>query len=574
MKTVLKYIKPYYLRMLWGLTIKIAGTVVELFIPYILTHILENVIYTSNVKKIVFWGFMMMLCAGCACIFNIIANRMASKVSNDFSEILRRDLFAKTLRLSAAQTDAFTIASLESRITTDTYNIYHFVGMMQRMGVRAPIMLIGGIIITMIMDSYLSLVMVATMPLLFICVYIVSASGIPLYKKVQTSVDGMIRVVREDAQGIRVIKALSKDKYEHKRYDKANLALVKNERKAGIIMGSVHPIMNLFMNMGIVAVVALSANRVLNHQSTPETVIAFMQYFTQISMSMMVMSRMFTMASKCSASANRVAEILNCEDTLKERSEEEFPRNDNGSVIEFKDVDFSYIGVKKDLTDISFKIKDGESLGIIGATGSGKSTIIKLLLRFYDVGSGAIYIDGKDIRTIDRKELYSYFGTVMQNDFLYNDTIYENIKFGRDLSDEQIKTAAKIAQADGFITYFEDGYEHILSQKGTNISGGQKQRILISRAIASKPRILILDDSSSALDYKTESNLRKALNENFKDTILINVAQRVSAVKNCTQIIVLENGEIIGMGTHEELLNNCSEYKEISDSQMGGAIVE
>ncbi|MBE6739960.1 MAG: ABC transporter ATP-binding protein [Ruminococcaceae bacterium] len=574
MKTVLKYIKPYYLRMLWGLSIKIAGTVVELFIPYILTHILENVIYTSNVKKIVFWGFMMILCAGCACIFNVIANRMASKVSNDFSEILRRDLFAKTLRLSAAQTDAFTIASLESRITTDTYNIYHFVGMMQRMGVRAPIMLIGGIIITMIMDSYLSLVMVATMPLLFICVYIVSASGIPLYKKVQTSVDGMIRVVREDAQGIRVIKALSKDKYEHKRYDKANLALVKNERKAGIIMGSVHPIMNLFMNMGIVAVVALSANRVLNHQSTPETVIAFMQYFTQISMSMMVMSRMFTMASKCSASANRVAEILNCEDTLKERSEEEFPRNDNGSVIEFKDVDFSYIGVKKDLTDISFKIKDGESLGIIGATGSGKSTVIKLLLRFYDVGSGAIYIDGKDIRTIDRKELYSYFGTVMQNDFLYNDTIYENIKFGRDLSDEQIKTAAKIAQADGFITCFEDGYEHILSQKGTNISGGQKQRILISRAIASKPRILILDDSSSALDYKTESNLRKALNENFKDTILINVAQRVSAVKNCTQIIVLENGEIIGMGTHEELLNNCSEYKEISDSQMGGAIVE
>ena len=484
MKTVLKYIKPYYLRMFFGLVIKIAGTVVELFIPYILTHILENVIYTSDVKKIIFWGLMMVLCAGSACILNIIANRMASKVSNDFSEILRRDLFAKTLRLSAAQTDYFTIASLESRITTDTYNIYHFIGMMQRMGVRAPIMLIGGIIITMIMDSYLSLVMVATMPLLFICVYIVSASGIPLYKKVQTAVDGMIRVVREDAQGIRVIKALSKDKYEHKRYDNVNKALVKNEKKAGIIMGSVHPIMNLFMNMGIVAVVALSANRVLNHQSTPETVIAFMQYFTQISMSMMIMSRMFTMASKCSASANRVAEVLNCEDTLTEKSEEEFPSNNNGSIIEFKNVDFSYIGVKKDLTDISFKIKEGESLGIIGATGSGKSTIIKLLLRFYDVGSGAIYIDGKDIRTIDRKELYSYFGTVMQNDFLYNDSIYENIKFGRDLSEDEIKSAAKIAQADGFINDFEDGYNHLLSQKGTNISGGQKQRILISRAIA------------------------------------------------------------------------------------------
>ncbi len=574
MKTLLKYIKPYYLRMLLGLSIKITGTVVELFIPFILTHILENVIYTADVKKIIFWGIMMMLCAGSACICNIIANRMAARVSNDFSEHLRRDLFAKTLRLSAAQTDAFTIASLESRITTDTYNIYHFVGMMQRMGVRAPIMLIGGIIITMIMDSYLSMVMVATMPLLFICVYFVSSCGIPLYKKVQTSVDAMIRVVREDAQGIRVIKALSKDKYEHKRYDKVNIALVKNEKRAGIIMGSVHPIMNLFMNMGIVAVVALSANRVLNNQSTPETVIAFMQYFTQISMSMMVMSRMFTMGSKCSASANRVAEVLNCEDTLTEKSENEFPSKDNNCVIEFDNVSFSYIGIKKDLTDISFKIKEGESLGIIGATGSGKSTIIKLLLRFYDVESGAVYIDGRDIRTINREELYSYFGTVMQNDFLYNDSIYENIKFGRDLSEEEIKTAAQIAQAHNFICDFEEGYEHILSQKGTNISGGQKQRILISRAIAAKPRFLILDDSSSALDYKTESNLRKALNENFKDTILINVAQRVSAVKNCTQIIVLENGRIIGCGTHEELLESCTEYKEISDSQMGGAIVE
>ncbi len=574
MKTVLKYIQPYYFKMLLGLSIKIAGTVVELFIPYILTHILGTVIETSDFKKIFFWGMMMILCAALACIFNIIANRMAARVSNDFSETLRKDLFAKTLSLSAAQTDNFTVASLESRITTDTYNIYHFVCMIQRMGVRAPIMLIGGIIITMIMDSYLSLVMVASMPLLFICVYFVSSRGIPLYKKVQSSVDNMIRAVREDTLGIRVIKALSKDKYEHKRYDIVNKALVKNEKKAGITMGSVHPIMNLFMNMGIVAVVALSANRVLNQQSTPETVIAFMQYFTQISMSMMVMSRMFTMASKCSASANRVAEILNSEDTLIERSESEFPPIKTDSIIEFSKVGFSYIGIKDDLSDITFKIKYGESLGIIGATGSGKSTVIKLLLRFYDVQKGAVYIDGKDIRTIERKTLYSYFGTVMQNDFLYNDSIYENIRFGRSLTEDKVVSAAKIAQADEFISAFKDGYNHILSQKGTNISGGQKQRILISRAIAGKPRILILDDSSSALDYKTESLLRKAINENLGDTILINVAQRVSAVKNCTKIIVLDNGKIIGYGTHEELLEKCSEYKEISDSQMGGAIVE
>ncbi|MBR2044240.1 MAG: ABC transporter ATP-binding protein [Clostridia bacterium] len=574
MKTLLKYLKPYFPRMSGGLIIKIAGTVVELFIPYILTHILETVILTQKVSSIIFWGVLMVLCAAAACVFNIIANRMAASVSRDFSEKVRHDLFAKTLRLSAAQTDKFTIASLESRITTDTYNIHHFVGMMQRMGVRAPIILIGGIIITLIMDSYLSMVMIATMPLLFITVYLVSRNGIPLYKKVQQSVDKMIRVVREDAQGIRVIKALSKDKYEHKRYNEVNVGLVKDEKRAGIIMGSVHPIMNLFMNMGIVAVVALSAARVTNRLSTPETVIAFMQYFTQISMSMMAMSRIFTMASKSIASANRIEEILLSEDELIEQSIEDYPQNNRGNIIEFRNVSFSYNGKKEDLSNISFIINPGESLGIIGATGSGKSTLIKLLLRLYDVDKGEIFLNGRNVRTINRSELYSNFGSVMQNDFLYNDTIMENIKFGRDISDDEVVEAAKIAQAHGFISDFSDGYEHVLSQHGTNISGGQKQRVLISRAIAAKPRILILDDSSSALDYKTESALRNALNENLTDTVLINVAQRVSAVKGCSLILVLDEGKIIGSGTHEELLQSCKEYKEISDSQMGGAIVE
>lgn len=574
MKTLLKYLKPYYRRMAVGLTIKTAGTVVELFIPYILTHILQTVISSLKIKNIVFWGLLMVLCAATACFCNIIANRMAAAVSRNFSEEVRRDLFAKTLSLSAAQTDKFTIASLESRITTDTYNIHHFIGMMQRMGVRAPIMLIGGISITMIMDSYLSLVMLATMPLLFVSVYFVSKKGIPLYKNVQNSVDKMIRVVREDVQGIRVIKALSKDTYEHKRYDKVNISLVKDEKRAGIIMGSVHPIMNFFMNMGIVAVIALSAARVTNNLSSPETVIAFMQYFTQISMSMMVMSRIFSMASKSFASAKRVEEVLLCENELIEKSEFAFPQNNNKNAIEFFNVSFSYSGIKNDLSDISFSLKPGESLGIIGPTGSGKSTIIKLLLRFYDVNKGAIYIHGRDIRTIDRKELYSYFGSVTQNDFLYNDSIKENIKFGRDLSDDAIIEATKIAQANDFITDFSDGYNHILSQNGTNISGGQKQRVLISRAIASNPEILILDDSSSALDYKTERALRLALKEKMKDTIIINVAQRTSAVKDCTLILVLDEGKIIGKGTHDELMQNCIEYKEISDSQMGGAIVE
>ena len=574
MRTVFKYLLPFKYKMTLGLFIKIVGTVVELFLPYILSHILKNVVVDQDVTKILLWGGAMVLCALVACLCNITANRMAAKVSCSFSEKLRQDLFDKTLRLSAANTDKFTIPSLESRITTDTYHVHGFVGMMQRMGVRAPILLIGGISVTLIMDSFLSLAMISILPFIFLAVYFISKKGTPLYTKVQASVDKMIRIVREDIQGIRVIKALSKNEYEHNRFDKANKALVKDETKAGTTMNGVNPIMNLLMNMGIVLVIALSANRVADHRSDPETVIAFMQYFTQISMAIMFVGRMFVMYTKCAASAGRIAEVLNCENDIKTESKADFPNLETESHIVFKDVNFSYTSKYMNLKNINFELKKGGNLGIIGATGSGKSTLVKLLLRFYDVSTGAIYINGEDIRTLSPEVLYKNFGTAMQYDFLYNDSILENIRFGRNISDEDVFTAAKIAQAAPFIEGFADGYEHILSQKGTNISGGKKQRILISRALASKPEILVLDDSSSALDYKTDANLRKALAENLKDTTLITVAQRVSSVKDCDLILVLENGEIIGAGSHDYLLDNCTEYKEISESQMGGAFVE
>ncbi|MBQ4131190.1 MAG: ABC transporter ATP-binding protein [Clostridia bacterium] len=574
MRTVFKYLLPFKYKMTLGLFIKVVGTVVELFLPYILSHILKNVVVDQDVTKILLWGGAMVLCALVACLCNITANRMAAKVSCNFSEKLRQDLFDKTLRLSAAQTDKFTIPSLESRITTDTYHVHGFVGMMQRMGVRAPILLIGGISVTLIMDSFLSLAMISILPFIFLAVYFISKKGTPLYTKVQASVDKMVRIVREDIQGIRVIKALSKNEYEHNRFDTANKALVKDETKAGTTMNGVNPIMNLLMNVGIVLVIALSANRVADHRSDPETVIAFMQYFTQISMAIMFVGRMFVMYTKCAASAGRIAEVLNCENDIKTENKADFPNLETENHIVFKDVNFGYTSKYLNLKNISFELKKGGNLGIIGATGSGKSTLVKLLLRFYDVSSGGIYINGEDIRTLSPEVLYKKFGTAMQYDFLYNDSILENIRFGRNISDEDIFAAAKIAQAAPFIEGFEDGYEHILSQKGTNISGGQKQRILISRALASKPEILVLDDSSSALDYKTDANLRKALAENLKDTTLITVAQRVSSVKDCDLILVLENGEIFGAGSHDYLLESCTEYKEISDSQMGGAFVE
>ena len=573
MKTVIGYLKEYFNKILLSFGVKIIGTVAELLIPFILSHVLSNIV-GRDVKTVVMWGVLMMVCATASCVFNVKANRMATGVSRDFVENLRRDLFAKTLRLSAAQTDKFTIPSLESRITTDTYNVHGFFTMMLRLGARAPIVLVGGIAITLIMDAYLAMVMFAVLPFIFITVLFVSRKGIRLYKKVQHSVDNMIRIVREDSNGIRVIKALSKSDYEHRRYEKANRALIKDEISAGIVMGGSHPLMNFFMNAGIVGVVALSSGRVQNGLSSPETVIAFMQYFTLLSMAMMAITRMFVMYTKAAASAQRIEEVLTSGEEITVMSKELYPDKETDAHILFDNVTFSYKGRRNNLENISFKVKKGGSLGIIGATGSGKSTIIKLLLRFYDVNEGGIYVDGEDIRTIEKVRLYKKFGSALQQDFLYADTVEENIKFGRELSRDDVVRAAKIAQADDFINGFPDRYGHILAQHGTNISGGQKQRLLISRALAANPEILILDDSSSALDYKTDAALRRTLSENMADTTVITVAQRVSSVKDSDLIIVLDDGKIIGIGKHDELLENCIEYREISDSQMGGAFVE
>ena len=578
MKQVFSFLKPLKFRITVGMIIKIIGTVVELFIPFLLTYILEDVIGSMDIRKILFYGGLMVLCAIIAAVSNIVANRMAAKTAMLYTYELRRALFSKTLYLSAQKTSDFTIPSLETRITSDTYDIQSFVGMMQRIGVRAPILLIGGIIITLIMDKYLALVMIATLPVIFFVVYGISKKSVPMYSKVRDSADNMVRIVREDVQGIRVVKALSKNEFENARYDKANKKLQNDEIKAGTVMAIVNPSMTMLMNLGIVGVVATSAYLVNAGKSSPATVIAFMQYFTLISMAMMSLSRIFMMFTKCAASAKRIGAVLNCKnelDVIDEYNKESTTAEKiNQNHIVFENVSFSYLGKKNNVSDLSLEVKKGMRIGIIGRAGSGKSTIMRLLMRFYDVDKGAIYINGKNIKAYKPHELTQMFGVVMQNDFLYADTIEENIDFGRNLSHEQIVRAAQIAQAEKFIEEKPEKYDYRISAGGTNLSGGQRQRILIARAIAANPEILILDDSSSALDYATDMNLRKMLEMQMPDSTIITVAQRVSSVKNCHIILVLDDGEIIGKGTHEELLENCEEYKEISNSQMGGAFVE
>ena len=574
MKLLFKYLATMKWFIALNLTVKIAATLVELLIPYVLGHILDNVVPTRSVKAIVLWGVSMILFSVCACVGNIVANRMAARVARNATEKVRNSLFERITHLSSAQIDKFTIPSLESRLTSDTYHVHHFIGMSLRMGVRAPILLLGGTIITLTLDPILTLVMVSVLPFLWGTVYLITRRGIPLFKQSQRSVDGMIRVVREDSQGIRVIKALSKVDYERRRYDVANKKLVEDEKRASTNMSLSNPLVTMFLHMGLVAVIVVGAYLVNGNNSSAGTIIAFVQYFTMISNAMIGITRIFVNATKGTASMHRIAEVINTEPDLETVSEEIYPRQNTSAAVKFDRVSFSYLGVRDDLQDISFELKKGQSLGMIGATGSGKTTVTQLLMRLYDVREGGVYINGRDVRTIPHDELNSGFGIVMQNDFIYAGSIRDNIDFGRGLTDEQIMTAARIAQAAEFIEGFDDGLDHHLNSKGTNLSGGQRQRLLISRAIAGSPEILVLDDSSSALDYKTDAALRKAIREELSDVTSIIVAQRVSSIMHCDLILVLDGGRIVGRGTHEELMEGCDIYREISESQIGGAFVD
>lgn len=575
MKKIFGYLRPYIGRMSVGVIIKFIGTIMDLFIPWILAHIIDYIIPMQNINLIFVWGGLMVICSILGVTLNIVANRMAAKVARDTTRRVRHDLFEKISYLSSTQVDDFGIPSLISRMTTDTYNVHNMIGMMQRIGIRAPILVIGGIFMTSSLDIYLTLVLIAILPMLGFLVYFITKKSLPLYKEQQGSVDKLIRKVRENIVGIRVIKALSKTDYEREQFKEVNLDVVKKEKRAGMTTAVINPSMSLLLNLGLVCIIIVGAFRVNMGLTEVGKIIAFLTYFTIILNAMMAVTRVFIVLSRASASANRIEEVLITEKDLN--IQETVNANDltvnqlkvkNDYHIEFNNVSFSYNSIENNLSNISFKLKRGESLGIIGSTGSGKTTIISLLMRFYDVNEGEILIDGQNIKSIDKFDLSEKFGIVFQNDTIFEDTILENITLGRKIDIEQVKEASVYAQALDFIENIDGNYDAKLDIRGANLSGGQKQRILISRALAGRPEILILDDSSSALDYKTDANLRNEINNNFKDTTTIIVAQRVSSIMNSDHIIVLEDGEILGYGTHDELINTCEIYKEISQSQM------
>lgn len=567
MREIFRYLKPHVPKMLGGFVFKFSGTLVELFIPMILSYIIDDVVPTGNITLVYWWGGAMLLCAVMALINNIVANRMASAVARETTRSVRHDLFAKISYLSSRQIDDFSIPSLESRLTTDTYNVNQVIGMMQRLGVRAPILLVGGIFVTMAMEPVLTLVMIAIMPFIGVVVWLVTRKGVPMYTYLQKGIDIMVRTVRENISGIRVIKALSRTEQEKEHFSRVNQEVVNRETKASITMGITNPMMNLFLNTGLTLVVVVGAFRVNSGVTKVGAIIAFLSYFTIILNAMLSITRLFVMYSRGSASASRICEVLYTREDLKVV---EAPTVSEEAHVVFDDVCFSYQKKGDDISHISFTLKKGETLGIIGGTGSGKSTIAALLMRLYERDSGSIRISGHPVESIPPEELHTKFGVVFQNDVLFADTIASNIDFGRNLPKERIVQAARCAQAMEFIDALPDGFQHMLTPRGTNLSGGQKQRVLLARALAGYSEILILDDSSSALDYRTDASLRQALREEYSDVTTIVIAQRVSSILHADHILVLEDGKALGYGTHEELLETCPLYREISESQMGG----
>ncbi len=569
MKKVLSvYLKPYYARMLMGFVIKFIGTIMDLCLPWILAYMIDLIIPQGRKNSIYLWGLVMLVCSVLALTFNVIANRMASKVARDTTETLRHDLFEKVMWLSNTKTDAFTKPSLISRLTTDTYNIQQMLGRVQRLGVRAPILVVGGILVTLTLDPVLTLVLVSVMPITAFVTYYFSRKSIPMYNALQQSIDKFVRLLREDIAGIRVIKALSKTGYETERYNTLNKEVVTLEKKADITMAIVNPATNLFLNLGLVFVVIVGAYRVNYGSSEVGKILAFLTYFTIILNAMINISKMFVIVSKAVASANRIVEVIDVPEEMLPALCDKLA--DETAFIRFSHVTFSYKETQEEpnLTDISFALDKGETLGIIGATGSGKSTLAALLLRFYEVNQGNIYIEGEDIRAIPTGKLRERFGVVFQNDTIFEDSIAENVRMGRTLSEEDIKEAITHAKAKEFVEEVGRGYDNHINVRGANLSGGQKQRILIARALAAHPDILILDDSSSALDYKTDAALRYELTMHFADTTKIIIAQRVSSIMHADHIMVLEDGKVIGYGSHEALLEQCEVYHEIRDSQL------
>lgn len=545
----------------------------ELLIPFFMAKLIDNGIRHNNIHYIFQMG-LIMLCiviVGAASAF--MCQNCASIASQGFGTELRQATMEKIGTLSFAQIDELGTSSLINRIISDINQLQVGFAMLIRLAVRVPFLCIGGIIMAMTINLKLSLVLFIMVPLFSFAIYKIMSTSIPKYKEVQSKLDKIAVVVRENLSGVRVIRAFAKMNDERKRFEKANNEYSKISISVSKISSLLNPVTTIIINFGIIAIMWFGGIEVNVGNMTQGEVIAYINYVNMILSALIVVANLLITFTKAAVSGKRVSEVLNVEKDLVDGKGIVSIKNgqlkNEDNIIEFKNVSFSYNkNTNRALNNVSFRIRKGQTIGIIGSTGSGKSTLVNLAQRFYDVDEGSIFISGTDVKDYRREEIQSKIGIVPQKAVLFTGTIAENIKWGlENATDEQIRKAAKIAQAEEYIEKMPHKYDTNISQGGVNLSGGQKQRLTIARALVKNPEILILDDSSSALDYATDSALRRDIKKYTEDMTVIVIAQRVASIRNSDLIIVLDDGELVGMGTNEELLQNCEVYKEINDSQ-------
>jgi ATP-binding cassette, subfamily B, multidrug efflux pump len=569
MLRLFRFLKPYTAMIIGVLAFVFLQTLGDLYLPTLMSKIINDGVLQGDTAKIMQIGGFMLLVAGGGALCAIFASFLSSKIAVGFGTILRSKVFRRVESYSLHEFDKIGTATLITRTTNDINQVQMVTVMIMRMMVSAPMMAIGGIIMALQEDTQLTWVLAIAIPVLTGVIVLIASRMIPLFRLVQVKIDKINLVLREKLTGIRVIRAFNTVEHEAKRFDEANIDLTGNYIKVNKIMAFMMPSIMLVMNFTSLAVLWFGGIFISRGTMDLGALAAFTQYAMQIMFSMLMLSLMFIMVPRAQAAAVRINEVLDTIPEIIDPTDVENSFTGKG-YVQFKDVNFTYHGAEEPaLRNISFSARPGEVTAIIGSTGSGKSTLINLIPRFYDVDSGSILIGGVDVKKMSQESLRAKIGFVPQKAVLFSGTITENMIFGNDqATEEEIRHAAEVAQATEFITNMDNGFEHQITQGGTNLSGGQKQRLSIARALVKKPEVYVFDDSFSALDFKTDARLRAALKQEIAEATVIIVAQRVGTVMDADRIIVLDEGKIAGMGTHRELLGTCEVYREIVSSQL------
>lgn len=571
---VLRYLKPYWLFALLCPLAMILEVSMDLLQPTLMSDIVDNGILGTaaadeNLRYVLITGLKMLVFSLIGCFGGIASAAFGTAAAQKMGNDLRKDTFAKVMHMSFQQTDKFTTGSLVTRLTNDITAIQEFVAMSLRMFVRTGMQFIGGIAVILTLNVNFGLVLVISLPVQLIAVAIIMKKASPLFSIVQTKLDKVNSVVQENVSGARVVKAFTREEYEINRFDNANTDLMTTNLKVQKLLATLNPILMIIMNASVIAIIMIGGFQVEAKAMQVGEVMAAVTYITQILMSVMMVGMMFQQVSRSAASMKRVNEVLSTDPVISDGNKS--ADSDNSGTVEFRNVGFSYPGSsgKPVLSGIDLKAEKGQMIAILGSTGCGKTSLVNLVPRFYDATDGDVLVDGVNVKDYDVDTLRSKIGVVLQKSELFSGTVAENIRWGCETAtDEEVKTAARIAQAEEFINGFNDGYDTMISEKGASLSGGQKQRMAIARAIIKKPEILIFDDSTSALDLSTEAKLHKALRENLSGVTVIMIAQRIASVMRADKIAVLENGSICAFGTHKELMETSDVYRDIYYSQM------